>query len=163
MPVVAKFSAILHTGLGVKPASCTMGNRSISRGKAVVMWPRPAPRTGLRLRLCYFGPCWRVNFNLICLLEADNVCTAVEWLLSYSTSQYTQYTSCCCTAISLQLITELQHLTIRSVYVLMLYSHLSATHYWATAPHNTLSYTSCCCTAISLQIICRPHRKFRGN
>ena len=33
IPVEVTFSSIVHTDPGVKPASCTMGNRSLSRGK----------------------------------------------------------------------------------------------------------------------------------
>ena len=56
------------------------------------------------LRLWYFRACWRVNFTFLSILLADNKCTAVEWLLSCTTSQYAQ------------------------LYVLLLYSHQSATH-----------------------------------
>jgi hypothetical protein len=56
------------------------------------------------LRLWDFMICWKVNFSFYCLSFAHNICTADEWLLSCSTSHFAQ------------------------VYVLLLYSHQSATH-----------------------------------
>ena len=103
---------------GFKPATCKMVKWSPSRGKRSGFGIDHPPRRGIRLhkeQSCTFTPslgnpqkdfwpCWRVYFIFLCLLQEDNIFIAVEWLLSYTTSQYAQ------------------------LYVLLLYSRQSANH-----------------------------------
>ena len=91
-----------------------MRNGPHSPGKLGWLWSRQPPRAdGLCVSKSRAAPsvlswnfraCWRVNFTFLSILLADNKCTAVEWLLICSTSQYAQ------------------------LYFLLLYSHQSATH-----------------------------------
>jgi hypothetical protein len=111
--VGATFSSTVHTGTGFKPANWTMGNESFSRGKVACSCPRPPTASSdlvaERLVLYLYSASGlqgllQGEFAVFGLLLADINFTTVEWLLSYTTSHYVQ------------------------LYVLLLYSHQSATH-----------------------------------
>jgi len=136
------FSAIVHTGPGVKPASCPMGNCSFFRVNAAWVYSRPSHSSRAwvvdRLELYLYSVSgtsssfggWILSSFAFCLQTTFVLLFNYYWatapvvlLLSYST---------CC------IVTELQHL---------LY------FYWATAPLVLLlSYSTCCIVT-----------EFRGN